>query len=63
MFFRKKKTLPFFEQVVQSLQNHFEHSSVGCWPLVSGGGNSLDTLFLYFTVNGCGEKLVSLVLK
>jgi hypothetical protein len=45
---------------VQSLQNHFEHSSVGCWSVVSGGGNTLDT-FLYFAVIGDGEKLVSLL--
>jgi hypothetical protein len=44
------------EQAVQSLQNHFEHSSVGCWSLVSGGGggNTLDAFF-YFTVI-CDEE-------
>lgn len=39
----KEKYFPLLEQAVQSLQNHFEHSSVGCWPLVSGGGNTLET--------------------
>jgi len=56
MFF-EKKTLPFFKQVVQ---NHFEDTSVGYWPLFSGGGNTLDT-FLSFTVIGDEEKLVSLL--
>jgi hypothetical protein len=48
-WFCEKKTLPMFEQVAQSLQNHFEHSSVGCWPLVSGGGNSLDIFFSFYS--------------
>jgi len=56
----RKQSLPLLEQVVRSSQNHFEHSSVGCWPLVSGGGNTLDT-YMYFTVIGDEEKLVSLL--
>jgi hypothetical protein len=53
----QQKSLPLLEQAVQSLQNHFEHSSTGCWPLVSGGGNTLEP-FLYFTVTGDKDKLV-----
>jgi hypothetical protein len=56
----REKSLPLLEQVVQSLKNHFERSSTGCCPLVSGGGNILET-FLYFTVIGDKEKLVSLL--
>jgi hypothetical protein len=42
MFFEKRISF-FFLTGSKSLQNHFKHSSVGRWPLVSGGGNTSDT--------------------